>query len=567
MSAPVYNTSLASFQILGTRARYSDTDYVAFSLKVGNGPTRTKTRSLGDLGDGATPALGLAFDGVPIGSKEAVVATYLIVNAGSVNPAQALSELENAGKQLVEGGVPAAAKAIAANQPDEGVWSAVGNVLGNIIGSETPVPILAPAVGAFFGWVFSKVANLINPNCDGLVAAEVLAFSGRTLWNMTGTGPHHKQTDQPGSDSAAGCGSNSHYLVNWSVEHSLRTTVSTLRDRSGNMHLFAVGEDGRVYTAFTEPGRGWQGWGPVSTGVFRQGTTATALLDHGGRMHLFAVGEDGRVYTTAANPGQAWPNWSAVLNGVFNQGTTVAALVETTGALRLFAVGKDGHVYQAVYGTTEVGPAWAGWSAVSRGVFTQGTTVSTLTDGAGTMHLFAVGEDGRVYTAFAAPGHGWEGWGPVSTGVFSQGTTVAALTDSGGTMHLFAVGENGRVYTSMARPGQAWSYWAGVSAGVFQQGTSVAAVFDKGFHLVAVGEDGRAYIASGEPDHWSGWSPVSTGVFSQGTTVSTLFDGGGGFHLFAVGEDGRVYNTRPKVSGSWTEWNGWGPVLNGVFAH
>ena len=147
---------------------------------------------------------------------------------------------------------------------------------------------------------------------------------------------------------------------------------SSLLDSSGEMHLFAVGEDGFVWTAISKPGQAWAAWGKVPGGIFNQGTTASSLLDSSGDMHLFAVGEDGRVYTTFSKPGQAWAGWGNVSTGVFSQGTTVSSLLDSGG---------DAH---------------------------------------GDTHLFAVGEDGRVYTAFAKPGQAWVGWGNVSTGVFTH---------------------------------------------------------------------------------------------------------------------------------------------------
>jgi hypothetical protein len=191
-------------------------------------------------------------------------------------------------------------------------------------------------------------------------------------------------------------------------------------------------------------------------------------------MHLFAVGEDGRVYTARAAPDEkTWHGWTNVSEGaVFSQGATVSALRDTAGEMHLFAVGEDGRAYTA-RGTPGQGEKNK-WSAIKAGVFHQGTIITSLLDAAGEMHLFAVGEDGRVYTAYAKPGQdqdqaNWIGWGPVARGVFHQGATASALLAAAGEMHLYAVGENGRAYTTHAKPGEDWPDWEYLSAdGVFK---------------------------------------------------------------------------------------------------
>jgi hypothetical protein len=94
---------------------------------------------------------------------------------------------------------------------------------------------------------------------------------------------------------------------------------------------------------------------------------------------------------------------------------------------------------------------------------------AALYDSSNTIHLFAVGMDGRVYATFAEPGQAWPGWGSVSTGVFAQAAHVSALSGNGNSIHLFALGLDRRVYTTFAGPGQVWPEWGSVSTGVFSR--------------------------------------------------------------------------------------------------
>lgn len=583
MSAPIYKFSLDSFHVLETRARVSDTDYVTFSLKTGNGTTRTQTRSMGDVGDDAAPAVGLVFDGVSVGSNDAVVATYLIVNSGHSSPSAIEKDLESAAEKVVIAGTAAAVAAISATE-GAGIAAAVSAAVGAVVGS-AGVPVLGTALGAFIAWVFTSIGELLAANCDGPVATEVMPFTGRDLWAKTARGPIKMSTDHPGVDSAAGCGSNSHYVVNWSVERSIRTNLTAIVDSTRNLQLFAVGEDGHVYGAWLTPGKSWEGWIglPVpDPGVFSQGTTVTAVEDSAHNLQLFAVGENGHVYAAWLEPGKAWKGWTGlpVPNlGVFDQGTNLTAIVDGARNLQLFAVGENGRVFAA---WLEPGKSWAGWNELpvpSLGVFSEGTTLTAVNDSAGNLRLFGVGGDGRLYTAWLTPGKGWGGWerlGNPSVGVFSQGATVTAINDSAGNLRLFAVDEDGRVYTASLEPGKSWQDWAPLpvpNLGVFNQGTTVTAVEDSAHNLqlFAVGKDGRVYAAWLEPGKsWAGWSGLpapNLGVFSQGAPLTAIVDSARNLQLFAVGENGHAYAAWLEPGKSWAGWNGL-PVPNlGVFSH
>ena len=102
------------------------------------------------------------------------------------------------------------------------------------------------------------------------------------------------------------------------------------------------------------------------------------------------------------------------------------------------------------------------------GFFTIATPVSALLDDDGSIHLFAVGKDGNVYTQYTLSSGGWySGWVQVPLGWFNQGTIVSTLLDDGGAMNLFAagpapVGWDGvnphvyNAYTAFSKPFQSW---------------------------------------------------------------------------------------------------------------
>lgn len=203
---------LDSFEIENTRSRHEDTDYVSCSFALGSAAPQTKTKSMGDLNNGTYP-VGISFGPVTISSPtEVAIFNYLIVNAGHEDWSTIDGMITKAGSTLAKAGADAAASAAGA---------AAGTLLGAEIGGVV-VPIIGPALGALAGWVVGEITGLVTADCDGPVAAEQLVVTGAQLWASTQdankTWSH--QTYQPGTDSAAGCGSNSIYLVNWSVVRS-----------------------------------------------------------------------------------------------------------------------------------------------------------------------------------------------------------------------------------------------------------------------------------------------------------------------------------------------------------
>jgi hypothetical protein len=259
------------------------------------------------------------------------------------------------------------------------------------------------------------------------------------------------------------------------------TVISAIIDSKGLISLYAVGMDGRVWAQTSTVTTFYpSGWLPVGTGVFTQGTTVTSLIDRNGVVHLFAVGKDGKVCTLFTVSEGSWnaagfdnTGWGVVSTGVFSQGITVSALLDGDGATHLFAVGDDGFVYTQF---AKEGGGWnaGGWVKIPGGTFSPGTPVTSLLDEGGVMHLFAVGQDGYVYTQWSKPFEDWNagGWAKVPVGVFKQSTTTTPLLDNTGAMHLFAVGQDGKVYTQFSKPFADWnaSGWPAVSTGVFNAG-------------------------------------------------------------------------------------------------
>lgn len=202
-----YRIGLNSFAILNTRSRHEDTDFVSASLSIPDAPTQTLTRSMGDLNNG-TFDVDMVFQDVTLNTNQSAVLSYAIVNSGHSDPSTIEKDLESATSALAEKGAQAAATA---------AGTAIGAAVGAEIGTAV-IPIIGSALGALAGWLTSEVGSLLFANCDGPVAAGMHPLSCDQLAAATANGATLTQTDdQPGMDSASGCGSNSHYTVTWSA--------------------------------------------------------------------------------------------------------------------------------------------------------------------------------------------------------------------------------------------------------------------------------------------------------------------------------------------------------------
>jgi hypothetical protein len=218
---PKYSFAVDSFVIHNTRSLHKDTDYISASVAVAGRPALKATQKLGDL-DNGTFRTAINFKDVAVADNETAVFSYAIVNSGHTDPNAAEKTLEQAVSTLAEKGAQAAATA---------AGGAVGAALGASIGTAV-VPLIGTALGALAGWVVSYAGKLIFANCDGAVAAAVHAYTGSQLHAGTSQGRHLGGTDHhPGTDSPAGCGSNSNYDVNWSI---LAGDIATVFELAGS---------------------------------------------------------------------------------------------------------------------------------------------------------------------------------------------------------------------------------------------------------------------------------------------------------------------------------------------
>jgi hypothetical protein len=197
---PLYTFRLEKFHVRHKRSNClfcSDTDVVAVSLQVGDRKFDTQTIKLDPVDEG-DHQVGLEYRFVPIEDPASPVTfTWQIVNAGDFHGNihdKLSSAAETIGSTLLGAGAGLVAT---------GASGALGGAL------------LAAGIGVE---IFNFLGNLLDPNCDGPVAADGVSRPVSDFDAIVPVlgGTFTQSRDYPGADSAYGCGGNSFYTVTWS---------------------------------------------------------------------------------------------------------------------------------------------------------------------------------------------------------------------------------------------------------------------------------------------------------------------------------------------------------------
>ncbi|MDJ0357614.1 matrixin family metalloprotease [Paenarthrobacter sp. PH39-S1] len=337
--------------------------------------------------------------------------------------------------------------------------------------------------------------------------------------------------------------------------------VSAVSRLPGQLDLFVVGNDGRVYTSWWTSGQNWSGvqdnWRPIG-GFFPPGAPVAAVSRTPNNLDLFVCGNDGRVYTSWWYAGVDWSgvndNWRSI-GGFFPNGAHLSAVARTGNNLDVFVCGNDGRVYTSWW---YAGVDWSGvndnWRSIG-GFFPNGAPVAAVARTGNNLDLFVCGNDGRVYTSWWYAGADWSGvndnWRSIG-GFFPNGAHLSAVARTGNNLDVFVCGNDGRVYTSWWYAGVDWSgvndNWRSIG-GFFPNGAPVAAVSrtPNNLDLFVCGNDGRVYTSwwyagvdwSGVNDNWRSIG----GFFPNGAPLSAVARTGNNLDVFVCGNDGRVYTS------------------------
>ncbi|MEV4351215.1 M64 family metallopeptidase [Actinoplanes sp. NPDC049596] len=336
-----------------------------------------------------------------------------------------------------------------------------------------------------------------------------------------------------------------------------RQHVTAVSRAPGNLDLFIVGLDNRVWSTFWNDRSGWAPeWFPLpGAAVFDHTKQQVAAVSRApGNLDLFIVGFDNRVWSTFWNAQGGWSrDWFPLPGGaVFDHNLQqVAAVSRAPNNLDLFIVGFDNRVWSTFWNTG----GWSrDWFPLPGGAVFDHTKqqVAAVSRAQNNLDLFIVGFDNRVWSTFWNTG-GWSrDWFPLPGGaVFDHNLQqVAAVSRAPNNLDLFIVGFDNRVWSTFWNTG-GWSRdWFPIPGGaVFDHTTQqVAAVSraDNNLDLFIVGFDNRIWSAFWNPAGWSrDWFPLpGRAVFDHvKQRVAAVSRAAENLDLFIVGFDSRVWTT------------------------
>jgi hypothetical protein len=233
----LYTFELESFHINNTRSRHDDTDTVTFGLQVGDQQFPIQSHYAGNLNNGDYP-VNLLFGPILI-TEDAVTAvfTYEIYNGGAGGLPTSLVTLNQA---LLNNVVPLV---VQTSGLENGGWPnfSSGEAGADVPNPDNPFDDTSDWSTLFFGAIAADIGSFLFPDCDGFVAADGIGMS-KEQWDQAidsvGGETFRKTMHYAGSNSPAGCGSNSDYTVTWSVtRETMRGSVRQFLKAHGlNLH-------------------------------------------------------------------------------------------------------------------------------------------------------------------------------------------------------------------------------------------------------------------------------------------------------------------------------------------
>ena len=130
-----------------------------------------------------------------------------------------------------------------------------------------------------------EINGLLTVDCDGVVATDMITYDSATLASLTSGGTYGEWRTYNGTNSAVGCGSNSKYLVHWTIHRQTASqAIETFEGENGLASPLASDWQNGSYKAQCAPGQAVKGLSLSTTSSWthdalcRTGTTAAAAF-------------------------------------------------------------------------------------------------------------------------------------------------------------------------------------------------------------------------------------------------------------------------------------------------
>jgi hypothetical protein len=476
----IYTFVVENFYIIDTRARHNDTLSLYYSAYVAKDLVASYLIKLGDFDNGEYSTA----DYVPPGKSGLVV----VINDPCADVAFNF-QLVNAGNAPA-GSLPARLASVA-----QSIFSSATGIQGAgatqvIKALDGSASLLGLIESAGLMQVFSTLWSWLAADCDGPVAVDQISgprFALDAWTDNPAKAVRVSKRPYPGLDSPVGCGGNSNYQVDWSLQHSRTWVVVT--DSANDTFESEVGLN-------------------AST--------------HHGAAHAFGVVggavTHGRTFTGAT--------WYIDTVGTFNLEMMPVSSISFNDRLYVFGVETGGSIACLAY--TVDGTTWTAHTATPPTFETsQPVALAAFLD---RLYMVArVAGSNELQLTWTSDLRIWAPWAsiPAAPAIGSPAPVAAATLD--GKLFLFEVVKTGKrpdllVMRNWTSDGSTWNGWAAVEAGLAPEDGSPS---DFPLDVSAGTFEGRVYIASRwqatppDPEHlglyylvlnfsedgddWSGW--------------------------------------------------------------
>lgn len=200
------NFVVKSFAIDNTRAVHEDTDYVGVALTYKGREIAPQTKRIGNVNNG-THAVNMTVSmPAEFAPTDTFVFSYLVINHGGGKTQDVLNHC-----------------ASAMAEPALTTFNAAQAQIVPVSGTQLPKCLstnlrAADDINALWNPIKVAFKNLDSDHCDGPVALDTFSFTGASVIAMVGASNANPfSIIYMGTKSAVGCGSDSHYSVQWSV--------------------------------------------------------------------------------------------------------------------------------------------------------------------------------------------------------------------------------------------------------------------------------------------------------------------------------------------------------------
>ncbi|WP_175307781.1 hypothetical protein [Streptomyces lunaelactis] len=329
----------------------------------------------------------------------------------------------------------------------------------------------------------------------------------------------------------------------------------------GQLDVFVIGFDNRVWTTFWNENTGWNAdFFPLPGGaVFdHEKQQLAAVSRFPGQLDVFVIGFDNRVWTTFWNENTGWNADFFPLPGgaVFDhEKQQLAAVSRFPGQLDVFVIGFDNRVWTTFWNEN------TGWNAdffplPGGAVFDhEKQQLAAVSRFPGQLDVFVIGFDNRVWTTFWNENTGWNAdFFPLPGGaVFDhQKQQLAAVSRFPGQLDVFVIGFDNRVWTTFWNENTGWNadFFPLPGGAVFDhQKQQLAAVsrFPGQLDVFVIGFDNRVWTTFWNEN--TGWNadffPLPGGaVFDhQKQQLAAVSRFPGQLDVLVIGLDNRVWTT------------------------